>query len=105
VWDGLSDDLKVKLTMAGRMATLTGFLKTGMADLDAIEELQKGNNEFVTLSPELIDKVRVIARKWSEIKAAEQTKNGNPWMEKVSTSYYGFLDRWVKFGDYRLGDK
>ncbi len=36
VWDGLSDDLKAKLTMAGRMATLTGFLKTGMADLDAM---------------------------------------------------------------------
>ncbi len=105
VWDGLSDDLKAKLTMAGRMATLTGFLKTGMADLDAMAELQKGNNEFVTLSPELIAKVRVISRKWSETKAAEQTKKGNPWMEKVSTSYYGFLDKWVKYGDYRLGDK
>lgn len=105
VWDGLSDDLKAKLTMAGRMATLAGFLKTGMADLDAIAELQKGKNEFVTLSPELIKKVRVIARKWSEMKAAEQTKKGNPWMGRVTTSYYNFLDKWVKYGDYRLGDK
>ncbi|NQU57117.1 MAG: TRAP transporter substrate-binding protein DctP, partial [Rhodospirillales bacterium] len=62
VWDGLSDDLKAKLELAGRMATLTGFLKTGMADLDAMKKLQAGNNEFVTLSPELIKKVRVIAR-------------------------------------------
>lgn len=105
VWDGLSEDLKAKLTMAGRMATLTGFLKTGMADLDAMAELKKGNNEFVTLSPELIDKVRVIARKWSENKAAEQAKSGNLWMEKTTASYYGFLDKWVKYGDYRLGDK
>ena len=105
VWDGLSDDLKAKLTLAGRMATLTGFLKTGMADLDAMAELRKGKNEFVTLSPELIKKVRVIARAWSERKASEQTKKGNPWMAKVTTSYYSFLDKWVKYGDYRLGDK
>ena len=105
VWDGLSDDLKAKLELAGRMATLTGFLKTGMADLEAVKKLQAGNNEFVTLSPELIKKVRVIARAWSERKAAEQTAKGNPWMQKVTTSYYDFQDKWVKYGDYRLGDK
>ena len=105
VWDGLSDDLKAKLELAGRMATLTGFLKTGMADLEAMKKLRAGKNEFVTLSPELIKKVRVIARAWSERKAAEQTAKGNPWMQKVSTSYYDFLDKWVKYGDYRLGDK
>ena len=105
VWDGLSDGLKAKLELAGRMATLTGFLKTGMADLEAIKKLQAGNNEFVTLSPELIKKVRVIARAWSERKAAEQTAKGNPWMQKVTKSYYDFQDKWVKYGDYRLGDK
>jgi TRAP-type mannitol/chloroaromatic compound transport system substrate-binding protein len=105
VWDGLSDDLKAKLTMAGRMATLAGFLKTGMADLDAVAELQKGKNEFVTLSPALIKKVRVIARKWAMKKAADRTKKGDPWMARVTTSYYTFLDKWIKYGDYRLGDK
>lgn len=105
VWDGLSDDLKFKLEMAGRMATLTGFLKTGMADLDAMAELKKGSNEFVTLSPELIQSVRVKAREWAEKKAVEQTAKGNPWMQKVTTSYYDFQEKWVKYGDYRLGDK
>jgi TRAP-type mannitol/chloroaromatic compound transport system substrate-binding protein len=105
VWDGLSDDLKAKLELAGRMATLTGFLKTGMADLEAMKKLQAGKNEFVTLSPELIKKVRVIARAWSERKAVEQTAKGNPWMQKVATSYYDFQDKWVKYGIYRLGDK
>ena len=70
-----------------------------------MKKLRAGKNEFVTLSPELIKKVRVIARAWSERKAAEQTAKGNPWMQKVSTSYYDFLDKWVKYGDYRLGDK
>ncbi len=105
VWDGLSEDLKTKLTMAGRMATLSGFLKTGMADLDAIAELKKGNNEFITISPELINEVRVKGRKWAENKAAEQTKKGNPWMQKVTTSYYDFYDKWIELGEYRLGDR
>ncbi len=105
VWDGLPKDLQEKLILAGRMTTLEGFLKTGMADLDAMEELHKGKNEFVTISPELKTKVRQIARKWAEDKAAEQKKKGNLWMEKVSTSYYGFQDRWLKYGDYRLPDE
>jgi TRAP-type mannitol/chloroaromatic compound transport system substrate-binding protein len=105
VWDGLSKDLQQKLTLAGRMATLTGFLKTGMADLDAMAEWKKGKNEFVTLSPELITKVRRIARVWAEKKAAENKAKGNMWMDKVTKSYYGFQDKWIKYGDYRLGDE
>jgi len=105
VWDGLSDDLKAKLELAGRMATLTGFLKTGMADLDAMAELKKGNNEFVTLSPELIASVRVKARAWAEKKAEEEAAKGNPWMQKVTASYYDFQEKWVTYGDYRLGDQ
>ncbi|MCZ6772365.1 MAG: TRAP transporter substrate-binding protein DctP [Proteobacteria bacterium] len=105
VWDGLSDDLKRKITLAGRLASLTGFLKTGMNDLDAMEELRAGKNEFITLSPEFVTKVRRVARAWAEDKAADQTKKGNPWMDRVMTSYYGFQDRWLEFSDYRLGDE
>ena len=68
-------------------------------------ELKKGNNEFVTLSPELIKSVRVKARAWAEKKAEDETAKGNPWMQKVTASYYDFQDKWVTYGDYRLGDQ
>lgn len=105
VWDGLSQDLRDKLTLAGRMTTLTGFLKTGMADIDAMEKLRAGKNEFVVVDDELKTKVRQLSRKWAMDKAAEQKAKGNLWMDKVATSYYTFQDRWLKYGDYRLPDE
>ena len=105
VWDGLPENLRRQITLAGRLATMTGFLRTGIADLDAMAELRAGKNEFVTLSPELQTKVRQMARAWAGKKAAEQSAKGNEWMAQVTKSYYDFQDRWLAYGDYRLGDE
>lgn len=104
VWDNLPEDLRRKLELAAKLTTMEGYLKTGMADLEAMEEYRKGNNEIVELSPELVAEVRRLGRAWSERKAKEFKDKGNDWMEKISKSYYDFVDRWEQFGDYRLND-
>lgn len=104
VWDKLPADLRMKLELAAKLTTMEGYLKTGMADLEAMEEYRKGKNEIVTLSPELIAEVRKLGRQWCERKSAEMKAKGNDWMEKISGSYYKFIDRWEEFGDYRLND-
>ncbi|SVE64837.1 uncharacterized protein METZ01_LOCUS517691, partial [marine metagenome] len=30
-----------------------------------------------------------------------QSAKGNPWMQRVSDSYWGFYDRYQKYGIYR----
>ena len=53
VWDGLPKGLRDKLEYAGRLAGLETYLRLGMADIEAMKEMKKGRNEWVTLKPEL----------------------------------------------------
>ena len=38
---------------------------------------------------------------WSEQQSEKQSAKGNPWMARASASYWGFYDRWKKYGIYR----
>ena len=51
VWDALRPDLKDKLIAAGRLTMIQAHLKISAADMDAIEKMRAGKNEFVTLDP------------------------------------------------------
>ena len=69
--------------------------KISAADMDAIEKMRAGKNEFVTLDPSLVSAIRKAGRDWAAKTAAEQTAKGNPWMERISASYFAFQDKWI----------
>ncbi|MBM3485535.1 MAG: C4-dicarboxylate ABC transporter substrate-binding protein [Alphaproteobacteria bacterium] len=102
VWDALPKSLQQRLTMAGQLAGFETYLRTGMGDIAAIEEMKKGRNEWVTLKPEFLKAVRDEGRKWAFAKAKEQSDKGNPWMQRIADSYFAFLDRWEANTEYRL---
>ncbi|MBM3485536.1 MAG: C4-dicarboxylate ABC transporter substrate-binding protein [Alphaproteobacteria bacterium] len=101
-WDALPKSLQQKLELAGRMAGFESYLKVGMADINAMKEMKKGRNEWVNLKPEFLKQMRDESRKWAYAKAKEQSDKGNPWMQRITDSYFAFLDEWDANTDYRL---
>ena len=104
VWDALRPDLKDKLVAAGRLTMMQAHQKITAADMDAIEKMRAGKNEFVTLDPSLVDAIRKAGRDWATKTAAEQAAKGNPWMERFATSYFAFQDKWIATADIRVLD-
>jgi len=102
VWDALPKPLQEKLTKATKLAAMETYMRVGMADLDAIAEMKKGRNEWVNLSPEFITQVRAEGRKWGAEKAKELAAAGNPWMQRITESYFAFQDKWESDGGYRM---
>ena len=95
MWDGLRPDLKEKLIAAGNLTMMQAHLKICVADIDAIEKMRAGKNEFVTLDPSLVSAIRKAGRDWAVKTAAEQKAKGNPWMERFAESYFAFQDKWI----------
>lgn len=100
-WDKLPKALRAKITLAGELAGYRSHVKVGLADLDAMAKLRKGRNEWVELHPDLQAKIAQLGRSWSFAQAKAQSAKGNQWMEQVSTSYWGFYDKFKKYGTYR----
>jgi TRAP-type mannitol/chloroaromatic compound transport system substrate-binding protein len=102
VWDGLAPALQEKIKAAGKLTAFQGNLKVAVADMEAIEKMKATKNEFMTLDPAFVADVRKVSREWAKKTAAEQKAKGNPWMERISESYYAFQDRWLASADIRL---
>jgi TRAP-type mannitol/chloroaromatic compound transport system substrate-binding protein len=103
-WDALRPDLKEKLVAAGKLTMMQAQLKLSVADMEAMEKMRAGKNEFVTLDPSLISEIKKATREWASKTAAEQKAKGNPWMERLSTSYFTFQDKWAQSSDIRIVD-
>lgn len=101
VWDKLPASLRGKITLAGELAGFRSNIKVGLADLDAMKTLRAGRNEWVELDAALQAKIARLGRSWSFEQAKKQAAKGNPWMERVSSSYWDFYDKFRKYGDYR----
>lgn len=104
VWDGLRPDLKEKLIAAGKLTMLQAHLKVSVADVDAINKMRTGKNEFVTLEPALVTAIKKAGRDWALKTASTQKAKGNPWMERFAESYFAFQDKWAAASDIRLVD-
>lgn len=100
-WKALPERLRKQIAAAGAYAGLQTAVNEGVDDLAAMEQLEKGRNEWVTLTPEAQKTIEELGRKWSAEQAEAQKAKGNEWMAKVSASYWGFYDRWKKYGVYR----
>ena len=56
---------------------------------------------FVVLDKASQEKIKELGRAWSFEQGKKQSAKGNPWMQRVSESYWGFYDRYQKYGIYR----
>jgi TRAP-type mannitol/chloroaromatic compound transport system substrate-binding protein len=103
-WDALPADLQGKLEAATTLATIDTLLAFDARDIEAWARLKASDNEVIRLSDELVAKFRQAGRDLAFKRAAAEKKNGNPWMERVVQSYYGFYDGWLENADFRAVD-
>ena len=104
-WDALPAETQQQLEAAAKLATFDSYLNWGSADLAAMEGLRAGNNEIVELDPALVQAIRDAGRDWAERQSAEREAAGDPWMRRLTDSYYGFLDYWLANSAYRFVDR
>lgn len=103
-WEELPDDIKAAMEAAARIVTHDSFLNIIKNDLEAVEKLRQGNNEWIKLDDKFIEDARKAAREWA-MEAAEQAKaEGNEWPEKVAQSIFAFQDNWIENARYLVID-
>ena len=90
-----------QLTAAGIYSGVQTALSLGVQDLAAMKKLLGGKNTWVTLDPAAQKKIEELGRAWSVEASKKQSAKGNPWMKRASDSYWGFYDRYKKYGIYR----
>ncbi len=100
-WKALPERLQKQLRAAAIHAGVQTALHVGTADLNAIEKLMKGRNEWSALDANAQQTIEDLGRAWSKEQTEKQTAKGNPWMARISGSYWSFYDRWKKYGIYR----
>ena len=100
-WNKLPKLIREQLNAAAIYSGVQSAMQLGVQDLAAVKKLQEGKNVWITLDKAAQKKIEELGRVWSEQQAKKQTAKGNPWMARVSESYWGFYDRWQKYGIYR----
>ncbi len=103
-WDALPDEQKRLIEAAARLATIEGLQAWVVEDMDAMRRIRTGRARVVQAEPALINAVREAGRDWAQKRVAEQDARNNPWMRRISESYYGFYDRWLQDASYRTID-
>ena len=100
-WNKLPKKIQQQMTAAAIYSGTLTAMNIGVADLAAVKKLQEGKNEWVLLDKASQEKIKELGRAWSFEQAKKQSAKGNPWMQRVSDSYWGFYDRYQKYGVYR----
>lgn len=100
-WNKLPKLIRDQLKAAAEYSGFQSAMQIGVADLAAVEKLMAGKNTWLVLDEAAQAKIEELGRVWSKQQAEKQLAKGNNWMDRVSKSYWGFYDRWKKFGVYR----
>lgn len=103
-WDALPDDIKKQIHVAARAATLDTLITWTMDDIEAVKKMRESKAKIINSDPSLITDIREAGREWAKKRTAEQEAKGNPWMKRVSESYYNFYDSWLQNASYRTVD-
>ena len=101
-WNKLPKQIQQQIEAAGIYSAFKTAMNMGVADVAAVKKLKAGKNTFVTLDEAAVAKVEELGRVWSKAESKKQTAKGNPWMKRISESYWGFYDNWKKYSVYRL---
>jgi TRAP-type mannitol/chloroaromatic compound transport system substrate-binding protein len=103
-WDALPNDLKAQVKAAAKLATLDTLLSWTIDDIEAVKKMRTGKAQIINCDPSLIKDIREAGRDWAKKRTAEQEAKGNPWMKRISESYYNFYDNWLENASYRAVD-
>ncbi len=103
-WDPLPEELKLQIQNAAKVATLDTLISWTMDDVEAMKKIRTGKAEVIQCDPSLIKDIREAGREWAKKRTAEQEAKGNPWMKRISDSYYAFYDNWLENASYRTVD-
>ncbi len=103
-WNELPEDIQNAIHLAARLTTYEGMNRFIMADLDAMETLQAGNNEFIELSPEFRAEAEEASRTWARRVSEEVAADGNPHALEALDSIIAFQDRWRANSKYMVVD-
>ena len=105
MWDGFSKPLQKKLEVVCDSVLINSYSTTEVNNVEAMKKIKEGGaNEIVRLKPEVVEAVRKEGRAWAMEKAKDETKKGNPWMQKLADSYYAFQDKWRENTSYKVPD-
>lgn len=101
VWNKLPKRIRAQLSAAATYSGIQTAMSLGVQDLAAVKKLQSGRNTWITLDPAAQKKIEELGRAWAVEQSKKQSAKGNPWMKRASESYWGFYDRFKKYGIYR----
>lgn len=94
-WDALPEDLQDTVRAAAKLAVFESYLQSGIADIEAMDELRESSAEIQPLPPEVIAAITEAGRPWARAKSEEQAADGNEWMKRIGESYFAFQDRYA----------
>jgi len=103
-WDALPDDIKKLVEAAAKLATLETLLAWTMEDVAALKKMRESKAQIIEVDQSLFKDIREAGRAWAMKRVAEQDAKGNPWMKRITESYYGFYDNWLANASYRALD-
>ena len=103
-WDELPDDIKAKMELAAEINTHRSLRVMTVRDLDTMEELSKGGNEFVRLDDAFMADAMEKSRAWALRNAEEAKAKGDDLPMRVATSIFEFQDHWRKNAGYLVLD-
>lgn len=101
-WSGLDEETRRRLELAAKLTSFESYLEMGKADLDAMAELARGDNEIIHLDRQVIQAIKAGGREWAARTAAAESAKGNDWVERVAESHFDFQDRWDAYAWYRM---
>ncbi len=94
-WNRISEHDREVLKMAGRLMVLDTWGRYAYKDIAALDEMQRGGNEFVLLDAEFRRAAIEAADTWADAQAAQ-----NPWFKRVLDHRRRFqkdMENWPKF--------
>ncbi|WP_299439851.1 TRAP transporter substrate-binding protein DctP [uncultured Rhodospira sp.] len=103
-WDSLPEDIQLKMELAAELTTYRSLQNMIVRDLDAMEELQAGGNEFVRLDDAFIQDAQETSRAWAMRKAEEAEANGDDLPMRLAKSVFDFQDYWRANSTYLVMD-
>lgn len=103
-WNELPDDLKEKMTLAARLATYEGMNRFIIKDLEAMAEIQAGDNQLQELSQEFLENATEASRAWAVEKSEAAAADGNPYPLQAIRSIIAFQDNWRANSKYMVVD-
>ncbi|SDE20297.1 TRAP transporter substrate-binding protein DctP [Rhodospira trueperi] len=103
-WDSLPEDIQRKMELAAELTTYRSLNAMITRDLETMEELQAGGNEFVRLDEAFMEDAQEKSRAWAMRLAEEAAASGDDLPMRLAESVFSFQDHWRANSKYLVID-